>query len=112
MAATMPLYKKVQARLDRVTLATRENLAGVRVLRAFNKQPQEAERFAAENGGLTKAQLFVGRISALMNPLTYLLINGAVIVLLWTGALQVEAGALTQGRWWRWSTICPRSWSS
>ena len=98
MAVTMPLYKKVQARLDRVTLATRENLAGVRVLRAFNKQPSEAARFAQENGGLTEAQLFVGRISALMNPLTYLLINGAVIALLWTGALRVESGALTQGQ--------------
>ncbi len=98
MALTMPLYKKVQARLDSVLLATRENLAGVRVLRAFNKQPEEAARFAAENGGLTGAQLFVGRISALMNPLTTLLVNGAVIALLWAGALQVNAGRLSQGQ--------------
>ncbi len=98
MAITMPLYKKVQARLDAVMLATRENLAGVRVLRAFNRQPEEAARFAAQNGGLTGAQLFVGRISALMNPLTYLLINGAVIALLWTGALQVDTGRLSQGQ--------------
>lgn len=98
MAITMPLYKKVQTRLDAVMLATRENLAGVRVLRAFNRQPEEAARFAAQNGGLTGAQLFVGRISALMNPLTYLLINGAVIALLWTGALQVNTGRLSQGQ--------------
>lgn len=98
MAVTMPLYKKAQARLDRVTLATRENLAGVRVLRAFNKQPEEAARFARENDGLTQAQQFVGRISALMNPLTALLVNGAIVALLWTGALRVEAGALTQGQ--------------
>lgn len=98
MAVTMPLYKKAQARLDRVTLATRENLAGVRVLRAFNKQPEEAARFARENDGLTHAQQFVGRISALMNPLTALLVNGAIVALLWTGALRVEAGALTQGQ--------------
>lgn len=98
MAITMPLYKKVQARLDAVMLATRENLAGVRVLRAFNRQPEEAARFAAQNGGLTGAQLFVGRISALMNPLTYLLINGAVIALLWTGAMQVDTGRLSQGQ--------------
>lgn len=98
MAITMPLYKKVQARLDSVLLATRENLAGVRVLRAFNKQPEEAARFAAQNGGLTRAQLFVGRISALMNPLTTLLVNGAIIALLWTGALQVDTGRLSQGQ--------------
>lgn len=98
MALTMPLYKKAQARLDTVLLTTRENLLGVRVLRAFNKQSEEAARFAGQNGGLTRAQLFVGRISALMNPLTTLLVNGAVLVLLWTGAVQVDTGRLSQGQ--------------
>lgn len=97
MLISMPLYKKVQAGLDRILGITRENLTGVRVVRAFNKEESEVKRFAEGNEALTRMQMFVGRISALMNPLTYIIINGAVCILLWTGALQVEAGIITQG---------------
>ncbi len=97
MLISMPLYKKVQAGLDRILGITRENLTGVRVVRAFNKEEAETARFREGNESLTQMQMFVGKISALMNPVTYIIINGAVIVLIWTGALRVDAGYITQG---------------
>ena len=97
MLLTMPLYRKVQSRLDRVLLATRENLSGVRVIRAFNKEPEERRRFEKENQMLTDAQKFVGRISGLMNPLTYVTVNGGIIALIYVGAVRVDIGDLTQG---------------
>lgn len=97
MLASIPLYRKVQTGLDRVLGITRENLTGARVIRAFGKEKEETEKFEESNEILNKVQMFVGRISALMNPLTYVIINGAVIVLIWTGALRVEAGIITQG---------------
>lgn len=97
MIISMPLYKKVQAGLDRILGITRENLTGVRVIRAFNKEEAEIERFEEGNRSLTRMQLFVGKISALMNPITYIIINGAVIILIQTGALRVNAGYITQG---------------
>lgn len=97
MLISIPLYKKVQERLDRVLGLTRENLTGIRVIRAFHREEQELETFIEDNSALTKIQMFVGRISALMNPVTFILVNGAVIVLIYTGAVQVEAGILTQG---------------
>lgn len=97
MLITMPLYRKVQANLDRVLLVTRENLTGARVIRAFNKEESERERFLEGNQTLTDAQKFVGRISGLMNPLTYVIVNGAIVVLLYTGAVRVDMGVLTQG---------------
>lgn len=90
MMLTMPLYKKVQGGLDRVLGITRENLTGVRVLRAFNKEENEIDRFETSNNTLTSMQKHVGKISALMNPVTYVIINGAIIVLVWTGAWRVE----------------------
>ncbi|MBQ7064325.1 MAG: ABC transporter ATP-binding protein [Firmicutes bacterium] len=98
MLISMPLYKKVQAGLDRVLLRTRENLNGVRVIRAFNKEQDEIHAFDEEHGKLTGLQLYVGRISALMNPLTYVIINAAILILIWTGAWKVEGGVLTQGQ--------------
>ena len=80
MLVTMPLYKKVQSNLDSVLLTTRENLTGARVIRAFNKEEDEIQRYEEENQTLTDAQKFVGRISGLMNPLTYMIVNGAIIV--------------------------------
>lgn len=97
MLWTIPLYKRAQARLDRVLALTRENLTGVRVIRAFRKEAGETAEFTARNGELTRVQKHVGRISALMNPLTYVVINLAVAYLVWVGALRVEAGILTQG---------------
>ncbi len=97
MLISMPLYKKVQRQLDQVLLTTRENLLGARVVRAFNRQEDEAARFGQENDMLVRLQVFVGKISALMNPVTYVIINGAIIVLVWTGAWQVEEGIITQG---------------
>lgn len=97
MLWTIPLYKRAQARLDRVLGLTRENLTGVRVLRAFRKESGEIAEFGARNGELTRVQKHVGRISALMNPLTYIIINLAVAYLVWVGAIRVEAGILTQG---------------
>lgn len=97
MLKTMPLYKKVQSKLDSVLGITRENLAGVRVVRAFNRQRAETERFEQANHELTSGQLFVGRISSLMNPLTYLVINLAIIAILNTGAVQINAGSLLAG---------------
>ncbi len=98
MLISMPLYKKVQAGLDRILRRTRENLSGVRVIRAFNKEESEIRQFVEENRKLTRMQMFVGRISALMNPITYVIINVATLVLIWTGAWQVEDGILTQGQ--------------
>ena len=97
MLITMPLYKKVQADLDNVLLMTRENLTGVRVIRAFNKEQDERRRFEEGNQILTDAQKFVGRISGLMNPLTYVVVNGATIVLIYAGAIRVNVGDLSQG---------------
>ena len=97
MLITMPLYKKVQADLDNVLLMTRENLTGVRVIRAFNKEKDERRRFEEGNQILTDAQKFVGRISGLMNPLTYAVVNGAIIVLIYAGAIRVNVGDLSQG---------------
>ena len=98
MIWTMPMYKKVQAALDKVLGLTRENLTGVRVIRAFNKEQEEWQRFEGDNETLTGLQKFVGRISGLMNPVTYVIVNGAIIVLLYTGAVRVDSGALTQGQ--------------
>lgn len=97
MLVTMPLYKKVQANLDKVLLTTRENLAGVRVIRAFNKEQDEKKRFEEENQTLTDAQKFVGRISGLMNPMTYIVVNGGIIALIYAGAVRVDVGSLSQG---------------
>lgn len=97
MLWTMPRYKRVQAGLDRVLGATRENLTGVRVVRAFGREQAETEAFEQENNALTHLQVFVGRISALMNPMTYIIINLGTMVLIWVGALRVDAGMITQG---------------
>lgn len=97
MAVSMPLYKKVQRQLDEVTQATRENLTGVRVIRAFNRQQDEIEGFDEENATLVRFQVFVGKISALMNPLTYVLINLAIAAIVWISGKQVDAGIITQG---------------
>lgn len=93
----IPLYKKVQARLDRVLGITRENLTGVRVIRAFCKEQAEIRDFKARNDDLTEIQKRVGRISALMNPITYVIINAAIVYLIWIGAIRVNTGILTQG---------------
>ena len=98
MLLSMPLYKKVQSNLDKVLLVTRENLSGARVVRAFNKEEEEKAHFEACNQTLTDAQKFVGKISGLMNPLTYILVNGGIIVLIYVGALRVDSGVLTQGQ--------------
>lgn len=97
MAVTMPMYKKVQAGLDAVLSATRENLTGARVIRAFHKEEEETARFEEKNGFLTHLQLVVGRISALTNPVTYIIINAATILLLYTGAVRVDNGSISQG---------------
>lgn len=98
MAITVPLYKKVQARLDKVTQATRDNLTGVRVIRAFNLQSSETNQFLDQNEKLTQQSKHVGLFSALTNPLTYILINLATALLLYVGAIRVNVGALTQGQ--------------
>lgn len=97
MLVSIPLYKRVQNALDKVLGITRENLTGSRVIRAFNKEQDEMEHFNESNDALTKVQLYVGKISALMNPLTYVIINGAIVVLVWAGALRVDSGYITQG---------------
>lgn len=97
MLSSIPLYKKVQSQLDRVLGITRENLTGVRVIRAFNKEEEEISHFKTENEQFTRLQTFVGKISALMNPLTFVIVNSAILVLVWTGAWRVEGGILTQG---------------
>lgn len=97
MAASIPLYRKVQERLDKVLGITRENLTGARVIRAFHKEEEEKERFEERLESLASMQTYVGKISAFLNPVTYVIINGATIVLLYTGAVQVNVGNLTQG---------------
>ncbi|MCI9532015.1 MAG: ABC transporter ATP-binding protein [Lachnospiraceae bacterium] len=97
MIVSIPLYRKVQERLDKVLGITRENLAGARVIRAFHKEEEEKSRFEESLESLTFMQNHVGKISAFLNPVTYVIINGATILLLYTGALQVDAGVLTQG---------------
>ncbi len=97
MLVSIPLYKKVQKQLDQVLLTVRENLEGARVIRAFSRQDDEIRRFDEENGLLVRFQVFVGKISALMNPLTYVMINLGIIVLINTGAGQVQKGIITQG---------------
>ena len=98
MLITMPLYKKAQKGTDKLLGRTRENLSGVRVIRAFGNEDEEVEAFKSENNILTAVQRRVGRISALMNPLTYILINVAILLLIHTGAMQVSRGELTQGQ--------------
>lgn len=98
MLASIPLYKKVQGKLDKVTTATRETLTGARVLRAFCKEEDEVSEYNKKNAELTKVQLFVGKISALMNPLTYAVINAAIIILLYVGAIKIDGGTLSQGQ--------------
>lgn len=95
--ANIPLYKKVQDRLDKVTLATRETLNGIRVIRAFRKEADEIQEFDEKNKTLTGIQLLAGRVSALLNPLTYVIINLALVVLLYTGAFRVDVGGIKQG---------------
>ncbi len=97
MLICMPLYKKTQAKLDKVLLSTRENLSGARVLRAFCQEDEEREQFDNRNEELTKSSKLVGGIAAITNPLTYVLVNLAIILLLWTGAIRVDAGNLSQG---------------
>lgn len=97
MLVSIPLYKKVQAALDKVLGITRENLSGVRVIRAFSREEEEVEMFSGYNRSLMDIQNFVGKISALMNPVTYIIVNAATIVLIYTGAVQVEEGVLTRG---------------
>lgn len=97
MLWTMPRYKQVQAGLDKVLGATRENLTGVRVVRAFGREESETEAFERENNALTHLQVFVGRVSALMNPMTYILINLGTMVLIWVGAIRVDTAIITQG---------------
>lgn len=97
MAVSMPLYKKVQRQLDQVTRSARENLTGVRVIRAFSRQKNEMEHFEASNDQLVKVQVFVGKISALMNPVTYVIINLAIVAVVWISGKQVDAGRITQG---------------
>lgn len=98
MAVSMPLYRKVQAGLDGILGRTRQNLTGVRVIRAFDKEEAEKEDFNNENQILTNLQLLVGKISALTNPVTYIFLNVALVVLLYVGAIRVDGGVLTQGK--------------
>lgn len=97
MLVSIPMYRKVQSRLDRVTQLTRENLVGARVIRAFNRQADERETFTEANDLLMRVQVFVGKITALLNPITYIIINLAIVVLLWVGAKQVDSGMILQG---------------
>lgn len=98
MLISMPLYQSVQKQLDKVLLTTRENLMGVRVIRAFNRQANEREKFEEENGSLVKLQVFVGKISALLNPVTYVIINIATVAVIWVGAKRVDVGMISQGK--------------
>ena len=95
---TMPMYKKVQKQVDEVLKSTRENLLGIRVIRAFNRQRSEEENFRVQSGQLYNKQIHVGKISALLNPLTYMIINLGIIAILWSGGKQVNLGYLTQGQ--------------
>lgn len=98
MLITIPLYKKVQGMLDKVMSSTRENLSGTRVIRAFNQESDEVEEYNEENEILNKFQIFVGRISTLMNPATYIVVNFAIIAILWVGGQRVQTGSMTQGQ--------------
>lgn len=98
MLITIPLYKKVQGALDKVMGSTRENLGGTRVIRAFNKEDEEIDRYNSENELLNKFQIFAGKISTIMNPMTYIVINVAIIAILWIGGERVDTGILTQGK--------------
>lgn len=98
MIITMPMYKKVQSLVDRVLGITRENLTGVRVIRAFNKEESEVQAFIENNTALTNMQILVGKISALTNPVTFVIVNAATIVLIYTGAVRVDYGLITQGQ--------------
>ena len=95
---TMPMYKKVQKQVDGVLKSTRENLLGIRVIRAFNRQRSEEENFRLQSRQLYSKQIHVGKISALLNPLTYMIINLGIIAILWSGGKQVDLGYLTQGQ--------------
>lgn len=97
MLCTMPLYKRVQEKLDVVLRKTRENLSGVRVIRAFSREDEEVKEFDVLNNNLRKRQSFVGSISGLMNPLTYAVVNSAIILILWIGAKEVDSGVILQG---------------
>lgn len=97
MICTIPLYRKVQKRLEKIMLMTRENLSGIRVVRAFRTQEREQEAFCRETKGLMNMQIFVGKISALLNPITYLIVNGATICIVWFGGKEVYCGNLSQG---------------
>ena len=98
MAYSIPLYKKVQAALDNVLGITRENLTGVRVIRAFNKENEEIEKFGVAHDNLTGLQIFVGKVTAIMNPGTYIIINAGILALIYAGAIRVDAGYITQGQ--------------
>ena len=97
MYVTIPLYKRVQSKLDKVLGITRENLTGVRVIRAFHKEDGETERFEEANGDLSSLQIFVGKISALMNPATYAVVNLSIVAIIWVGGIRVNTGAISQG---------------
>lgn len=97
IAYTIPLYKKVQKKLDVVSKSTRENLAGVRVVRAFSRQTAEMSEFEENSDGLYRLQIFVGKVSALLNPMTYIIVNFAIIAIIWSGGFEVESGAMSQG---------------
>lgn len=97
MMLTIPLYRKVQKGLDYILLAARENLAGIRVVRAFGTQQREKEAFEEQSGQLMKQQLYVGKLSALLNPLTYVLVHVGIIAVVWFGGTQVNVGAMSQG---------------
>lgn len=98
MLITIPLYKRVQGMLDKVMSSTRENLSGTRVIRAFNQENDEIEDYNEENAILNKFQIFVGRISTLMNPATYIVVNFAIIAILWVGGQRVQTGSMSQGQ--------------
>lgn len=98
MAVTIPLYKKVQKGLDRILLSTKENLTGIRVIRAFCTQQSEKEAFEEQSDWLMKMQVKVGKISALMNPITYTLVNVAILGIVWLGGQQVDQGGISQGQ--------------
>lgn len=98
MAKSVPFYKSIQKKLDRLSLITRENLSGVRVIRAFSKQKTEQQRFDEANSDLLRASVNVGKISALLNPATSIILNGAIVAIIWFGAMRVDSGSLSQGQ--------------
>ena len=97
-AKSVPFYKSIQKKLDRLSLITRENLSGVRVIRAFSKQKTEQQRFDEANSDLLRASVNVGKISALLNPATSIILNGAIVAIIWFGAMRVDSGSLSQGQ--------------